>query len=70
MSQPPEPKTRQEWIRLLGERVAESGLSGPRFATEMLGRNRRSVYRWMNYESPIPEDVKSLLVDPGALRRS
>jgi hypothetical protein len=59
------PRNPAEWIDLL-RRVAESGLSGARFATEVLGRNPRSLYRWTNYESSIPDDVKSLLLDPGS----
>lgn len=59
-----EPRTAAEWAALLSRRIEESGLSVARFARDVLRRDPRSVWRWLNGESPIPAEVKKFLLEP------
>ncbi len=58
------PETSGEWIALLGRRIAESGLSARKFATQVTRRDERTVRRWLSGESPIPEIVRDFLLEP------
>ncbi len=58
------PRTREEWRDLLRRRIEESGLSARKFATEVLRRDERTIYRWIQLDNPIPEQVRNFLLDP------
>lgn len=58
------PQTREEWARLLEQRVQQSGLSDGRFAREVLRRDPRNLARWQTREQEIPNEVKDFLLDP------
>jgi plasmid maintenance system antidote protein VapI len=53
--------TPQEILKI---RIKESGLSATRFAREVMWRNERTIRRWLNGDSPIPEVVMARLVNP------
>ena len=63
---PPAPSVveRGEQARLLQKRIAESGLSARRFATDVLRRDERTIRRWLANDSPIPATVLDFLADP------
>lgn len=51
-------------VRLLRQRITESGLSARRFAMEVLKRDERTIRRWLAGDSPIPKEVRAFLEDP------
>lgn len=61
------PKTQQESIEYLKQRIEQSGLSTTRFAVEVLMRDPRTVRRWLSGDSPIPAVVMDWLVNPQPL---
>ena len=58
------PETREEWARLLARRIRQSGLSGARYAREVLLRHPRTLRRWRGLDAPIPREVRAFLLDP------
>lgn len=58
------PKTRQEQIALLEQRISQSGLSARQFAMTVLIREERTLRRWIAGESPIPAKVLEFLTEP------
>jgi len=58
------PQTAVEWRDLLRRRITESGLSLTEFAETVLLRERRTVARWLDGDSPIPQRVQEWLTDP------
>ena len=57
-------KTREEAAALLERRLQESGLSTERFAVEVMVRQARTVRRWLDRSSPIPNVVLDKLEEP------
>ena len=57
-------RTREDEVALLRRRIEESGLSGRRFALEVVLREPRTVRRWVAGASPIPNVVVEWLQDP------
>lgn len=51
-------------VRLLRQRIEESGLSISRFAEDVTWRESRTIERWLSGESPIPKRVAHKLRDP------
>lgn len=60
--EPPRPAA--EMVKLLQQRIDESGLSARRFAYEVLLRDERTIRRWIAMDSPIPQVVADWLVSP------
>ncbi len=58
--------TKEEAVRLLDNRIQESGLSSSRFAVEVLVRDPRTVRRWIAGDAPIPKRVLDWLEEPRA----
>jgi hypothetical protein len=56
--------TRSEEAALLSRRIEESGVSVNAFATDVLLREPRTVFRWLSGESPIPNRVRDWLTNP------
>lgn len=50
-----------EPTELLRAAIAASGLSARRYATEVLLRDERTVRRWLDGSSPIPDPVMQFL---------
>ncbi len=50
--------------QLLELRIAESGLSARRFATDVLHRDERTIRRWLAGDSPVPSVVLGFLENP------
>ncbi|MGE3703652.1 MAG: hypothetical protein AB7I13_00160 [Vicinamibacterales bacterium] len=59
-----EPTTAEEWAALLRQRIEESGLSARRFAIDVMRRDERTIRRWANGQSPIPQEAQRFLVTP------
>lgn len=59
-----EPRTEEEWYRLLEIRIEESGLTQNQFCESVLRRGNRNVRRWIARENPISQDVKDFLLHP------
>ena len=57
-------RTRTDEIGLLEKRIEESGLDTSPFARDVLIREPRTIRRWLDGSSPIPNRVKEWLQDP------
>lgn len=57
-------KTRAEQVRLLEQRIRESGLSTTRFAREVLVRDPRAVRRMLAGDEKVPSVVLDWLETP------
>lgn len=44
-------------ILALAAVIEDSGLTTPTFASRILGRKKSTVYRWLNDETPIPQEI-------------
>lgn len=53
--------TAAEYRELLRGRIEASGLSVRKFARTVLIREERTIWRWLNDNSPIPHVVKEWL---------
>lgn len=54
---------RAERAEVLQNAVAESRLSGAKFARYVLYRDPKTIYRWLSLERPIPEVVFQGLIE-------
>lgn len=57
-------RTRTEWSALLSQRIEESGLSVSAFARDVMRREPRTVFRWLDEGAPIPSLVREWLDSP------
>lgn len=46
---------------LLADAIAKSGMSARQFATQLMGRDERTIRRWQSGDSPIPEAASAWL---------
>ena len=54
--------TNRDYVALLREAIAQSGLTSSDYSRTVLIRNDRTLRRWLTGESPIPKAVSDYLL--------